>query len=423
MNKKQFWTLRYALINATYFAAFCTLHAYAAVYLLDRGFTNTQIGMLLAVANIVSALLQPPVAAVIDRQGIFTNRNVCMICEGIIIAGSAILLVSDSNHAVVFAVYALIYMVQFTYMPVMTALNFEYQRSGANIFYGLARGLGSAGYAVTSAIIGTVIEKEGVRVLLFANILFMVIQMAVMYFFRLPRDAKIISEGSAPEEGFATDEEPVQASKQVPQDRPQQSPDGIFAFLKRYPTFTVMLLATILLFFTHNMLNDYLIQIIRPLGGSESNLGIATFISALLELPTMAVITLISKKVSMRLLLVISGISFTVKAVIMLIATSIPLVYASQAMQLLAYAVFIPAAAYYVSENIDLTDQVKGQAFVTSCFTLAGVFSSLICGIILDRLGVKEMLIVGTVISVAGTLLITFAMMQKSRTTGTEVSY
>ena len=92
-------------------------------------------------------------------------------------------------------------------------------------------------------------------------------------------------------------------------------------------------------------------------------------------------------------------------------------------MQLLAYAVFIPAAAYYVSENIDLTDQVKGQAFVTSCFTLAGVFSSLICGIILDRLGVKEMLIVGTVISVAGTLLITFAMMQKSGTTGTEVSY
>ncbi len=128
----------------------------------------------------------------------------------------------------------------------------------------------------------------------------------------------------------------------------------------------------------------------------------------------MAVITLISKKVSMRILLVISGVFFTVKAVIMLLATSIPVAYLSQSMQLLAYAVFIPAAAYYVSENIDLTDQVKGQAFVTSCFTLAGVFSSLICGVILDRLGEKEMLMIGTAISAAGTALIIYAMSLKS---------
>ena len=57
MNSKSFsWSLRYTLINATYFAAFCTVHAYAAVYLLANGFTNTQVGILLAVANIISAV-------------------------------------------------------------------------------------------------------------------------------------------------------------------------------------------------------------------------------------------------------------------------------------------------------------------------------------------------------------------------------
>ena len=60
MNRKPFlWTLRYSLINITYFAAFCTIHAYAAVYLLANGFSNTQVGILLAVANIVSAVFQP----------------------------------------------------------------------------------------------------------------------------------------------------------------------------------------------------------------------------------------------------------------------------------------------------------------------------------------------------------------------------
>ncbi len=394
------WTFKYTLINVTYFAVFCTLHAYAAVYLLDRGFTNTQIGILLAVANITSAVAQPLVAAVIDKQGFFTNRNVTMISALAIAAGSALLLVADGNKIVVFIVYALIYMIQFTYMPVMTALNFEYQRKGISIFYGLARGLGSAGFAVTSAIIGTVVERSGVRVLLYVNIAIMLIQTVVVYLFKLP------SENMAEEDTIDKAAERVGDSH----NSAEEKDSSIGEFVKKYPAFMLMLLATIFLFFTHNMLNDYLIQIIRELGGSESNLGIATFVAALLELPTMALITVISKKVSMNKLLVISGISFTIKAVIMLLATNIPLVYVSQAMQMFAYAVFIPAAAYYVSNNIAEHDQVKGQAFVTSCFTMAGVFSSLLCGIILDKLGVKEMLVIGTVISVVGTLLIIRSM-------------
>ena len=51
------WTLRYTILNAAYFSAFCTLHAYAAVYLLAKGMTNTQVGILLAVSNILSAVL------------------------------------------------------------------------------------------------------------------------------------------------------------------------------------------------------------------------------------------------------------------------------------------------------------------------------------------------------------------------------
>ncbi len=53
------WTIKYAILNISYFAAFCTVHAYAAVFLLDRGFTNTQVGILLALANVISAVIQP----------------------------------------------------------------------------------------------------------------------------------------------------------------------------------------------------------------------------------------------------------------------------------------------------------------------------------------------------------------------------
>ena len=46
-NSRKFWTLRYIIINATYFAVYSGIHAYASVFLLEKGFSNTLIGILL----------------------------------------------------------------------------------------------------------------------------------------------------------------------------------------------------------------------------------------------------------------------------------------------------------------------------------------------------------------------------------------
>ena len=53
-------------------------------------------------------------------------------------------------------------------------------------------------------------------------------------------------------------------------------------------------------------------------------------------------------------------------------------------------------------------DQVKGQAYITSAITIGGVFSNLVSGRILDKMGVKPMLIVGTAVCALG-VIISFA--------------
>ena len=68
-------TFKYTLLNVAYFAAFCTIHAYAAVYLLANGFNNTEVGILLAIANITSAVFQPVIAGIIDKPGFLTNKR------------------------------------------------------------------------------------------------------------------------------------------------------------------------------------------------------------------------------------------------------------------------------------------------------------------------------------------------------------
>lgn len=382
---KVFWTIRYTLINVTYFVAFCTIHALAAVYLLDKGFTNTEVGILLAVSNILSAIIQPVVAGIIDKPGPLTNRRFILISVIIIVAGSLLLMVSGDKKLLVFIIYTIIYMVQFTYMPVMTALCFEYQNAGCNIYYGLARGLGSASFAVTSAFVGRAVEKLGVGILLIINVVSMLVSAIVIFTFKKP-------------EGEIKSSEKISGNEKT-------SKNGLLDFIRSYPAFMLFLVGTIAFYFAHNMINDFMIQIIRSLGGGEKELGYSNFLQAILELPVMALIGFVLKKISADKLLVFSGVAFFIKILILVFASNMAGMYLSQSFQLFAYAVFIPAAAVYVSENMSETDQVKGQAFVTSAITIGGVFSNLISGAILDNLGIKQMLITGTVVAAAGVII------------------
>ncbi len=392
------WTVRYTLLNIAYFAAFCTVHAYAAVFLFAKGFNNTEVGVLLAVANIVSAVMQPVIAGVIDKPGYLTNRRFIIISVLVILAGSLILMMVPGNKAIIFAVYALIYMIQFAYQPVMTALCFEYQKAGCGIFYGLARGMGSAGFAVTSMFIGSLVEKNGVSVLLFTNVGAMIISAVIAFTFIKPAIDKKDSLGGGSDAHAESTESPVQAH------------NNLASFVKNYPAFSLFLIGTICFFFAHNMINDFMIRIISNLGGSETQLGYANFLQAILELPVMALITIVLKKISARKLLLISGVAFLIKILILVFARNMTHMYLSQSLQIFAYAVFIPAGAYYVSTTMDEFDQVKGQAFITSAITIGGVFSNLISGVILDHSNITTMLLVGSAVCAVGVVIAFIAM-------------
>ncbi len=388
MNQGKFWTARYAAINATYFMAFCGVHAYASVFLLDRGFTNSQIGILLAAANVLSVFIQPVVAGWIDKPGKLTNRNVSAVCTAILIVLSVFLAVVKSQKAVIFVVFLLIYMIQMAYQPIMIAMNFEYVEAGCNINFGLARGLGSAGFAVFSPVIGTLLGHYDVSVIHIGDALALSVGLLFLLTFMLPKRA-----GEGCEEESRTKKTELAAH------------NNFFDFARHYPRFMLFLLATICFFLGHNALNDYLIQIITPLGGTEKHIGYATAMAAILELPTMAFFAKMAKKVDCGNLLKLSGMMFTVKILLMFFAQNIIGVLVSQFFQISAYALFIPASAYYVNKIMEQLDQVKGQAYVNCAITIGGVFSGLVCGRVLDLAGPKVMLAIGAAVSLAGTIL------------------
>lgn len=402
INRGKFWTARYAVINATYFMGFCGVHAYASIFMLERGFSNSQIGLMLALANVFSVVMQPIIAGLIDRPGRWTNQRTASLCTLMLIVLSLVLSAVQREKAAVFIIFMLIYMIQMAYQPIIIAMNFEYAGRGCAINFGLARGIGSVGFAAYSPVLGTLLERHSVNVIHIGDALVLTVGLLFLLTFRLPgRSADPVVKGAV---AAGTNAENPGGSGGRDESE-TAAHNNFFDFAKYYPRFMLFLLSTILIFFAHNMINDYLIQIITPLGGTEKHVGYATSMAAVIELPTMAFFAKIVKKISCEKLLIISTVFFTVKVAVLFLATGIAGVFVSQFCQIAAYALFIPASAFYADRVMEKSDQVKGQAYVNCAITLSGVFSGLICGRILDLAGPKMMLMCGVAASFLGVIL------------------
>ena len=58
----------YSAVQVFYWLGYCCISTYAAVFLQNRGYTNTQLGTITALGNIGGFLLAPALASVIDRS-------------------------------------------------------------------------------------------------------------------------------------------------------------------------------------------------------------------------------------------------------------------------------------------------------------------------------------------------------------------
>ena len=62
------FNLQYAGIHGTYWLYYGVICSFASVFLLDRGYSNTEIGIILAIGNIFAVILQPIMGDLADRS-------------------------------------------------------------------------------------------------------------------------------------------------------------------------------------------------------------------------------------------------------------------------------------------------------------------------------------------------------------------
>ncbi|MCD7949610.1 MAG: MFS transporter [Erysipelotrichaceae bacterium] len=386
MNQSNNLSAKYMASQVCFFGAFAAMMGYASVFLLSKGFNNSTIGILLSLISVISVFLQPTIATFADQHKEIEIRKIITSILVIAIIGSALLIVAPANQVLIFALVTITFTLVTSISPLMNTLAFVFEKYGIKINYGLARGLGSVSYAIVALVLGYVVEWFNADILPIFYVIFTALLFIIVNGFVVPKDAQAVEE--------ETKEETEQSSL------------SLLQFSLKYKKFVAFLLGFVCVYFAHTIINNYFIQIITPIGGTESDMGTAVFLAAMLELPTMAFYNKMSHKINGGTLIKISMILFIVKHFITYIATSMTLIYVAQVCQMGAYALFVPASVAYVNDKIAKQDIVKGQSFLTTANTLAGIFANLVGGVLLDAVGVSQVLLIGVILTVIGALVV-----------------
>lgn len=379
----------FAAIQGFYWSAYCSCCSFASVFLLSKNFDNSQIGMVLALPSIIAVFLQPMVAAYADRCGKITLKQMMAVICLFAMVLSAFLLMAPDTFMMLAVLLVLILTAVVVVQPLVNSLHFEFVNRGIDINFGITRGIGSISYAVLSYILGVLIQRNGPGMIPYVS-LFVITGLTLSIL--AVKDSRKLS--------FAGMKEEKQRGQGETQGR------GGIEFFKAYQGFFGYLCGIFLIFIFQVMFTNYLVHVVDNVGGTSSQMGIAIFIAAILELPVMAVINKLIKRLKLHKLLYCASVFFIIKAAGAYIAVNMTMIYIDQMLQMFSYAVMIPASVYYVNCIMKEKDRVKGQAFTTMAMTAGGVLGSLMGGWLIDEMGVKAMLAAGIFVTAAGTLLI-----------------
>lgn len=393
MDSRKSLNIKYMASQIFYFGAFAAMMGYASVYLLHKGFSNSTIGIILSLCSILAVFMQPALASFADNHKNIEIRKIINTIVAIAIILSVALLVIPTNQTLIFILIVAIFSLETTIMPLINTLAFIFEKYGIQINFGIARGLGSVAYALTSMALGYIVEWFSPDLLPICYVVFNALLFIVVHLFVLPKNAQI-----------------VDADEKSETEAEVQENVSLLKFAGKYKKFIVFLLGFVLVYFAHTIINNFFIQIITNVGGNSSDMGNAVFLAAMLELPTMAYFTKLSQKVNCGTLIKASIVLFLAKHAITYLATNMVMIYIAQVLQMGAYALFIPASVYYVNCKVDNKDIVKGQSFVTTSMTMSGVFANIIGGILLDAVGVSEVLLIGVILSLIGAVIVLFTV-------------
>ncbi len=388
----------YGCIHGTYWMIYGIVSSFASVFLLGRGYLNTEIGIILAVANVVAVVIQPLVADLADRSKKISTIGISQIMTIMMMVMTVGLFALQGKSVALSVVFVLLIAWHTAVQPLINSLSFKLSESGIHINFGIARSVGSLSYSLLCAVLGVLVARFGIEVLpISAEIVMAMMAISLLMTKRQYDKAKNCGKREAAEETAAENlTEMVEVAEDI----------NLLEFIGRNKIFFIANIGVIGLYFSNSVMNNYLMQIVTEVGGNSADMGRILSLMAFLEIPTLVFFDKLRAKFTCQFMLKVAAIGFTIKILMCHIAASVSMILAAQVFQLIAFGLFLPAMVHFIDEIMSKGEAVKGQSVFTMMVTITTMLSSLAGGAILDISGAKMLTLVSLIITAAGAVII-----------------
>ena len=399
MNTGKILNVGYANTFATYWMYYGVSNAFASAFLLTKGYTNAEIGIILAAGSVLAVFLQPIFADIADRSKRISVLGFVELSAILLIVLEAGLFIFTHKSLALWTIFVVTVAWHIALQPLLNSLASRLEASGEKIYFGICRGIGSLGFALLTAVLGTAVETwgEGILPIVGEASLFALL-ITVIIVNKTFKDAVKKKGGEGKE---------IETSKLPEAKMEDESEDiNLWRFIKDNKLFVVMNLGVIGLYFSNAILNNFMLQVVEAVGGTSEDMGRVLSVMAFMEMPALFFFDKIKERFSCQTLIKVAAIGFTLRVGVIYLADSMLLIYLAHIFQTLGFALFLPSIVVFTGQVMRPGEAVKGQAWFTTMTTAAATIGSVIGGVLLDMRDASFMLLVSTIVTAAGAALI-----------------
>ena len=382
-NTKQL-NIEYFSLQSLFWMTYCMVVGFSVTYLLSCGYSNSEAGYILASANICALVLQPFFADLADRSKKINAMTIFLISISIIFVCSIGLFFISVRSVILTLIYVVMITLTNAVIAFLTSVQFLMDPSKTKINFGLCRAGGSLFFAILSAAMGILIERIGMKSI--PTALFIITFLIIILCIYITRHR-------------------IHTTYESTNDLTDQKSSTLLVFFKENPKFMLLSIAMLFIYYAHAFITNFTISIVRNVGGDHREMGYLIAFMALMELPGMIGFKEISQRFKVSSLLLFSMMMFSAKAIIVWLSPSLMTLTFGFALQVVSFALYIPASVQYANIIIDKKDTVKAQMMFNLMQTGGAVFSSIIGGWLIDFSGISHALLVGAILSCIGTMI------------------
>lgn len=391
-NTKQL-NIEYFSLQSLFWMTYCMVVGFSVTYLLSCGYSNSEAGYILASANICALILQPFFADLADRSKKINAMTFFLVSILIIFVCSIGLFFISVRSVILTLIYVVMITLANAVIAFLTSVQYLMDPSKTKINFGLCRAGGSLCFAILSAAMGILIERIGMKSI--PTALFIITLLIILLCVYITRHR-------------------IHTTLDTTNSLTHKKSSSLLVFFKENPKFMVLSIAMLFIYYAHAFITNFTISIVRNVGGDHREMGYLIAFMALMELPGMIGFKEISRRFKVSSLLLFSMFMFSVKAIIIWLSPSLMTLTFGFALQVVSFAIYIPASVQYANIIIDEKDTVKAQMMFNLMQAGGAVFSSIIGGWLIDFSGISHALLVGAILSCIGTM-IAFTAIQNTK--------